>query len=91
MASGKYRINPSGYREVLRDYSTQQECLNMAQLFAANAQTASGGSCTYYCDVIAGLNRAHARATTATIGSAWQERLHHYLSKSVPSKGQKRR
>lgn len=90
MASG-YHINPSGYREVLRDYSTQMECLNMAQLIAAQAQIASGGSCTYYCDVIAGLNRAHARATTATTGSAWQERLHHYLSKSVPSKGQKRR
>lgn len=88
MARQGYHINPAGYREVLRDRSTQQECLGIAQLFAFQAQASSGGARTYTCDVIPGVNRAHARATTVSEGAAWQELRYHHLQQAVPRRGQ---
>lgn len=74
----RYRINPAGYRAVMRDRSTQAECLGTAQRLALMA-----GGGPYTCDVIPGRNRAHARVTTASDSAFFRERARSYLATVV--------
>jgi hypothetical protein len=90
LARDRYVPNvPWGYRAIMRDHSTQMECLGVAQHLAIDAQARGGGP--YYCDVIPGMNRAHARVTTDGWRAFFAERKYRALSKSLPSRGQKRR
>ena len=92
MAKCWFHHNASGYRQVLRDASTQQECLGVAQSLALSAESAGGGP--YVCDVVPGLNRAHARVSTERTWKAFMnEHRTHALKLSVPAgrrKGGKR-
>lgn len=84
--SAWFHHSEAGYRSVLRDHSTQAECMGVAQSLALNAEKRGGGP--YRCDVIPGQYRAHARATTATTGAFWREVRTRALSRSIPRKGQ---
>lgn len=84
--ANSYHINVHGYGEVLNDYHTRQQCLSIAQLIALNARAMGGGP--YRCDVQRGVSRAHARATTASEGAAFQELRTRALSRSLPKGGQ---
>jgi hypothetical protein len=74
----------------MRSYEIQQECLATAQNLAMTAEGMGGGP--YECDVIAGQNRAHARASTERSWKAFmRENRNHYLSHSIPGGRGKRR
>ena len=49
MAKAWFHHNEAGYRAVMRDHSTQQECLGVAQSLALSAEASGGGP--YICDV----------------------------------------
>lgn len=86
MAKAWFHHNEAGYRAVMRDHSTQQECLGVAQSLALSAEASGGGP--YICDVVPGVNRAHARATTSGTGAYWREVKTRALSHSIPRGGQ---
>lgn len=89
MAKNWFHHSERGYREVMRDYHTRQECLGVAQHLAIGAEAKGGGP--YVCDVIPGLNRAHARVTTERSWKAFKaEKKTKALSRSIPSQRRKR-
>lgn len=71
MARNGYRINPSGYREVLRGDDALHACEERASFLAYFARGQSGTS--YAIDSVRGVNRIHTRVSTTGAKDFYRE------------------